>query len=198
MARTIAKDHDQKRKQILKTAAKVFADQGFDRASMTLLAKECGISKANIYHYYDSKDAILYDILETYLRELRDRICNVDLNGLTSEQKLRKAVREILFAYQGADDEHRVQISGMSALTEEQQKLLRGYQLELVNFVREILKELAPSAFNDDKDKLRGTTMSVFGMLNWYYMWNSGAGPKAREDYADLVSTLTVHGIQKL
>ena len=122
----------------------------------------------------------------------------MDLNGLTSEQKLRKAVREILFAYQGADEEHRVQISGMSALTEEQQKLLRGYQLELVNFVREILKELAPSAFNDDKDKLRGTTMSVFGMLNWYYMWNSGAGPKAREDYADLVSTLTVHGIQKL
>ncbi|WP_170345177.1 TetR/AcrR family transcriptional regulator [Ruegeria atlantica] len=198
MARTIAKDHDQKRKQILKTAAKVFADQGFDRASMTLLAKECGISKANIYHYYDSKDAILYDILETYLRELRDRICNVDLNGLTSEQKLRKAVREILFAYQGADDEHRVQISGMSALTEEQQRLLRGYQLELVNFVRDILKELAPTAFNDDKDKLRGATMSVFGMLNWYYMWNSGAGPKAREDYADLVSTLTVHGIHKL
>lgn len=198
MARTIAKDHDQKREQILKTAAKVFADQGFDRASMTLLAKECGISKANIYHYYDSKDAILYDILETYLRELRDRICNVDLNGLTPEQKLRKAVREILFAYQGADDEHRVQISGMSALTEEQQKLLRGYQLELVNFVRDILKELSPEAFNDNRDKLRGATMSVFGMLNWYYMWNTGAGSRAREDYADLVSTLTVHGIHKL
>ncbi|WP_171187671.1 TetR/AcrR family transcriptional regulator [Ruegeria sp. HKCCC2117] len=198
MARTIAKDHDQKREQILKTAAKVFADQGFDRASMTLLAKECGISKANIYHYYDSKDAILYDILETYLRELRDRICNVDLSGLNPEQKLRKAVREILFAYQGADDEHRVQISGMSALTDDQQKLLRGYQLDLVNFVRDILIELSPDAFDNAKDKLRGATMSVFGMLNWYYMWNTGAGPKAREDYADLVSTLTVHGVQKL
>ncbi|WP_171235801.1 TetR/AcrR family transcriptional regulator [Ruegeria sp. HKCCA6837] len=198
MARTIAKDHDQKREQILKMAAKVFADQGFDRASMTLLAKECGISKANIYHYYDSKDAILYDILETYLRELRDRICNVDLSGLNPEQKLRTAVREILFAYQGADDEHRVQISGMSALTDEQQKLLRGYQHDLVNFVRDILKELSPEAFDDAKDKLRGATMSVFGMLNWYYMWNTGAGPKAREDYADLVSTLTVHGVQKL
>lgn len=198
MARTIAKDHDQKREQILKMAAKVFADQGFDRASMTLLAKECGISKANIYHYYDSKDAILYDILETYLRELRDRICNVDLDGLNPEQKLRKAVREILFAYQGADDEHRVQISGMSALTEEQQKRLRGYQLDLVNFVRDILLEMSPGSFDGAKDKLRGATMSVFGMLNWYYMWNTGAGPKAREDYADLVSTLTMHGVQKL
>ncbi|WP_209507546.1 MULTISPECIES: TetR/AcrR family transcriptional regulator [unclassified Ruegeria] len=198
MARTIAKDHDQKREQILKMAAKVFADQGFDRASMTLLAKECGISKANIYHYYDSKDAILYDILETYLRELRDRICNVDLDGLSPEQKLRKAVREILFAYQGADDEHRVQISGMSALTEEQQKRLRGYQLDLVNFVRDILLEMSPGSFDGAKDKLRGATMSVFGMLNWYYMWNTGAGTKAREDYADLVSTLTMHGVQKL
>ncbi|WP_209597453.1 TetR/AcrR family transcriptional regulator [Ruegeria sp. HKCCSP351] len=198
MARTIAKDHDQKREQILKMAAKVFADQGFDRASMTLLAKECGISKANIYHYYDSKDAILYDILETYLRELRDRICNVDLDGLSPEQKLRKAVREILFAYQGADDEHRVQISGMSALTEEQQKRLRGYQLDLVNFVRDILLEMSPGSFDGAKDKLRGATMSVFGMLNWYYMWNTGAGAKAREDYADLVSTLTMHGVQKL
>lgn len=198
MARTIAKDHDQKREQILKTAAKVFAEQGFDRASMTTLAKECGISKANIYHYYDSKDAILYDILETYLRDLRDRICSVDLEGLSPDDKLRKVVREILFAYQGADDEHRVQISGMNALTEDQQKLLRGYQLDLVNMVRDILSDLAPSAFDGDRDKLRGATMSVFGMLNWYYMWNTGAGSEAREDYADLISTLTLHGVQKL
>ncbi|MEY8840231.1 TetR/AcrR family transcriptional regulator, partial [Cribrihabitans sp. XS_ASV171] len=47
MARTIAKDHDQKRAQILKSAARVFAREGFDRASMTQLARECGISKAN-------------------------------------------------------------------------------------------------------------------------------------------------------
>ena len=67
MARTIAKDHDQKREQILKSAAKVFADQGFDRASMNLLAKECGISKANIYHYYDSKDALLFDLLDSLI-----------------------------------------------------------------------------------------------------------------------------------
>ncbi len=198
MARTIAKDHGQKREQILKTAAKVFADQGFDRASMTLLAQECGISKANIYHYYDSKDAILYDILEIYLRELRDRICSVKTGGLTPEQKLRTTIREILLAYQGADDEHRVQISGMTALTKEQQKLLRGYQRDLVNFVSDIMKEVSPETFDGENAKLRATTMSVFGMLNWYYMWNTGAGSQAREDYAELVSSLTLHGVRNL
>ncbi|WP_170436209.1 TetR/AcrR family transcriptional regulator [Ruegeria arenilitoris] len=198
MARTIAKDHDQKRAQILKSAARVFAREGFDRASMTQLARECGISKANIYHYYDSKDAILFDILETYLRELRDLICGLEIEGLSPPEKLHRVVAEILLAYQGVDDEHRVQTSGMSALPEDQQRLLRGYQRDMVNFLSGILSEVAPDVFQGDGAKLRSATMSVFGMLNWYYMWNSGADAQARRDYAALVSNLTLSGVKAL
>ena len=60
MARPIAKDYDAKRSHILKTAARVFADTGYARASMSQVAKDCGFSKANIYHYYSSKDALLF------------------------------------------------------------------------------------------------------------------------------------------
>lgn len=196
MARTIAKDHDQKRDQILKAGAKVFATEGFDRASMTQLARECGISKANIYHYYGGKDAILYDILDNYLSTLRDRVCGVDMTGLDPEGRLRRAVAEILFAYQGADFEHKVQINDMGALPEEQQKKLRGYQRDLVRFLSETLRAAAPEELAGDPVKLRGVTMSVFGMLNWYYMWNSGAGTAAREQYARLVSDLTLEGLR--
>lgn len=195
MARTIAKDHDQKRAQILKSAARVFAREGFDRASMTQLARECGISKANIYHYYDSKDAILFDILETYLRDLRDLICGIEVEGLTGPERLHKAVAEILLAYRGVDDEHRVQISGMAALPEEQQAVLRGYQRDMVDFMSGIVAELAPDVFRGDAAKLRAAVMSIFGMLNWYYMWNADADDAARRDYAGLVSNLALHGL---
>lgn len=198
MARTIAKDHDQKRDQILKNAAKVFATEGFDRASMALLARECGISKANIYHYYDSKDALLFDILETYLRELRDRICGIEITGMPPEKQLLAVVAETLRAYQGADHEHQVQIGSMSALPEDQQKLLRGYQRDMVMFVSDVVQTNAPEVFNDAPAKLRSATMSVFGMLNWYYMWNSGAGGQAREDYAQTVTDLTLGGLAAL
>ena len=195
MARTIAKDHDQKRDNILAAAARVFANEGFDRASMSMLARDCGISKANIYHYYDSKDAILYDILETYLSALRDRICGIDLGGLTPQDKVHRVIREILMAYQGADDEHRVQINGVAMLPPEQQKVLRGYQRDMVVFLGDVLREAAPEVFAGDAAKLRGAVMSVYGMLNWYYMWQSGAGTQAREDYARLVSDLTLKGV---
>ena len=198
MARTIAKDHDQKRAQILTAAAKVFASQGFDRASMSELARECGISKANIYHYYDGKLVILFDILDSYLQALRNRVVSVDVTGLTPDRQLHRIVSEILLAYQGADHEHQVQINAMSALPSGQQKHLRLCQREMVDYVSVIIRANAPEVFAADAAKLRATTMSVFGMLNWYYMWNSGAGTRAREDYARLVSDLTLKGLQGL
>jgi AcrR family transcriptional regulator len=196
LVRTIAKDHDKKRRQILKNAAKVFADEGFDRASMSMLAQKCGISKANIYHYYDSKGALLFDILDTYLKALRDRICGIELDGMSPEERLRAIVSETLQAYQGADNEHRVQSTGISALPREQQDVLRGYQREMVKQMSESIRAVAPEFFDGDKGKLHSTTMSVFGMLNWFYMWNSKAGAEAREDYATLVSNLTLRGVR--
>lgn len=198
MVRTIAKDHDQKRDQILKSAAKVFADKGFDRASMSMLARECGISKANIYHYYDSKDALLFDILDTYLSELRDQICGIPLEGLAPEEKLRATISATLKAYQGADNEHRVQTTGIPALPEAQQDILRGYQRDMVGHMSALLCAVAPEVFEGDKGKLYSATMSVFGMLNWFYMWNSKAGAKAREEYANLVTDLTLNGVRGL
>jgi len=198
MARTIAKDHDQKRAHILRTAAMVFSTQGYDRASMSLLARECGISKANIYHYYDGKMAILFDILDSYLKALRDRVLAVEMTGQTPGQTLQTIITEILLAYQGADHEHQVQISAMSALPHAQQEQLRSYQRELVRFVDVAIRANAPETFEGDAGKLRATTMSVFGMLNWYYMWNSGAGSQARDDYARLVCHMTLHGLKDL
>ncbi|WP_306045756.1 TetR/AcrR family transcriptional regulator [Nioella sp. MMSF_3534] len=195
MARTIAKDHDQKRDQILQSAAKIFATEGFDRASMAKLAKECGISKANIYHYYDSKDAILFDILDSYLSDLRDLILATDVEGLDPEDRLRRVIRDVLRAYQGSDYEHQVQLNALSALPEDQQDRMRAYQRDMVRYLSDCIRAAAPQVFGDDRAKLRAVTMSVFGMLNWYYMWNGGAGPQARDAYATLVADLTLRGL---
>ena len=64
MARTRAKDYDEKRAAILHAAARIFAEGGFDRTSMATLAAECGVSKALLYHYYASKEALLHDIYD--------------------------------------------------------------------------------------------------------------------------------------
>ncbi len=198
MARPISKDHNAKRDHILTTAARVFAETGFARASMSQVAKDCGISKANIYHYYDSKDALLFDILDTYLRALRDRIQSLALEGLSPDEQLKVIVAETLHAYDGMDNEHKIQTEGISLLSDSRQDILKGYQRDMVAQLSGVMTAIAPGAFADDKHKLRSTVMSVFGMLNWFYMWNNGADDNARKEYADLVTRLTLGGVKGL
>ncbi len=198
MARTIAKDHNEKRDHILKTAAQVFADEGLARASMAQVARACGISKANIYHYYNSKDALLFDILDSYLKELRDQICTAECGSEDAIERLTHILSVILIAYQGMDAEHKIQTEGIALLPEAEQDILKGYQREMVLHLSEILRTIAPQVLEQDRAKLHAATMSVFGMINWYYMWNKDADAQARSDYAELVAKLTVNGVQGL
>ena len=198
MARTIAKDHGEKRALIQKTAARVFADTGFDRTSMSMLAKECAISKAAIYHYYGSKDDLLFDILETHLKALRDRVGAIAPAGKTPEEYLRAVILEILLAYRGADDHHRVQSASMGALDAASQKTLTDLQRALVTQVSDAVKAVVPSTVAEDKKVLRATTMSLFGMLNWFYMWNHDKGEQNRKDYAQIVCDMVLKGLPRM
>lgn len=195
MARPLANDHSDKRQAILKTAARLFAKEGYGRASMSSLAAACGISKANIYHYYPSKEALLFDILDTHLRALRDRICGLLFDNPTPQDQLRIIITEVLMAYEGADAEHELQLSATSALPQEQQKVLRRYQRDLVEFAQARIAQIAPPDVAREGGTLRALTMSVFAMLNWHYQWNSGADETARRDYATLVADLVLGGL---
>ncbi len=194
MARTIAKDYGEKRLLILKAAAEVFAREGIARAPMSEVAKNCGISKANIYHYYSSKDSLLFDILDSYLSSLSNHICNLPLDNLSAKDKLSAITREVLFAYDGMDHQHKIQTEGLPLLRKEQQEILKQYQRNMVAIVNDVLIEIVPPKIKHNRMVLRNINMSLFGMLNWYYIWNPNADRKAREEYAITITELTVSG----
>ncbi len=196
MARTIAKDHDQKRLGILDVAAQVFARIGITRASMNDVAKECGISKATIYHYYASKDELIHGILDDYLSTLRDRVCQLNLADLNPEEQMQIVVLEFLIAYDGMDYQHKIQNEGLPLLSGAQQSILKGYQREMVEVVSNVLLQGFPDQLGKDKTQLKFTTMSVFGMLNWFYMWHPKATVKERKRYAKTVTKMVFHGIK--
>ena len=64
MARPISASHDLRRDEILNVAAACFAQRSYPATSMNDIAAACGTSKARLYHYYESKEAILFDLLD--------------------------------------------------------------------------------------------------------------------------------------
>lgn len=197
MARTRARDHDEKRGAILHRAALVFARDGYDRASMASLAAECGVSKALLYHYHASKEALLADVIETHLQALVDAVEAADAPELAPEARLEGLVRALLEAYRDADAEHKVQLGALQLLPEAEQARLKGLERRLVAVFADAVRAVRPDAF-EDRALLKPVTMSLFGMLNWVYMWFREDGPMSRDDYARLATRLLVKGVRGL
>lgn len=70
MARTQSPDYDKRREGIVQQAAKLFAKQGFLGASVSDLAKACKTSKSLVYHYFPSKEDVLYGVMSAHLDDL--------------------------------------------------------------------------------------------------------------------------------
>lgn len=197
MARTKAADYDLKREAILRTAARLFAEDGYYQSSMASLAAECGISKALLYHYYDSKDALLYDVIGAHLEELCVVVEEADDPEAEPEVRLHGLVSALLRTYAHADDHHRVQINCMKFLAAGQQDTLRDLERQLVDRFAQALEGVNPRLKKPSR-LLKPVTMSLFGMLNWHYMWFREDGAVTRERYADICTRLIVDGARAL
>ncbi|MCO6388012.1 TetR/AcrR family transcriptional regulator [Aliihoeflea sp. 40Bstr573] len=197
MARTRAKDYDDKRQAMLHQAAIVFARDGYDRASMAQLATECGVSKALLYHYYASKEALLFDIIESHLQDLVAAVGEADDASLAPEARLEVLVAALLEAYRDADAEHKVQIAGLRLLPAGDQEKLKALERDLVALFAEAIRALHPTIFAD-RPLIKPVTMSLFGMLNWFYMWFREGGPVSRAAYARLATQILVGGVKSL
>ena len=185
MGRSVARDHGAKRAAILRGAARVFARDGIAGASMAAVAGEAGVSKGVLYHYWEGKEALVFDILDTYLSALRDAVCGAP-GGLEG------TCRAVLLAYAGMDAEHRIQAEGMGILPPDRAEVLKDHQREMVAATAARLRAVAPEL---EGRALRSATMSVFGMLNWFYMWNPGTDRAARLAYAATVARIAEGGV---
>jgi AcrR family transcriptional regulator len=197
VARPIAKDHREKRSAILKQAAIYFADHGYDRASVNGVASACGISKSLIYHYYDSKEQLLFDILHSHLTALYEGLIALQ-PAADPEVQLRQLVRKLLQMYRGADAEHRLQLQSTTALPKAQRHILADIQRSIVNEFSQAICAAAPEYLGQDSDHLRPLTMSLFGMVNWFYLWHQPGRGMSREFYADLATEILLGGLTRL
>lgn len=196
MARSRANDYDDKRQAILNRSAELFSAHGYDRASMNKIAEACGVSKANLYHYYKDKEGLLFDVIRFHLEELLEVVETADDPGAAPEARLRGLIAALLEAYRDADSQHNVQISSMRFLPAQRQAELKGMERDLVRIFSAAVAGVAPHL--KGTKMLTPVTMSLFGMVNWHYLWFKSTGSVSRDEYAEIVTRLISDGARSL
>jgi TetR/AcrR family transcriptional regulator len=194
VARVRASDYDVKRRLILDTAAALFAEHGYASASVAMLSERCGGSKGWIYHYYDGKEAILFDLLDSHVRGLLATVKAAEAAEADPRRRLEGLVRALLGAYRNADDKHAVQLNDLRRLPAAQQARIKAVEREIVEVFAGALEAAAPELAG--RPELRKpVTMSLLGMLNWHHRWWRPDGRLGLDDYARVAVGLVLDGL---
>ncbi len=206
MARPKSADHQLKRDSILDAAAQCFAQLSYSAASMAAVATQVGASKARIYHYYDSKEALLFDLLDRYTQRLLAIIGETEAHAqrhkLSERQALHALVQAFLVEYESSATRHVALLNDTKFLSDvhdenlgkSQRGLILQRQRDIVSAFTRFLRRAYPARLTDTNQS--AITMMLLGMINWTFTWLRPDGPMSYADFSKEVVQTLERGLQ--
>ena len=82
-----------RREELLAIAAKLFAERGFKNTTVRDIADAAGILSGSLYHHFDSKEAMVDELLDSFQTALWREYDAIEASDLTPRQKLEAVVR---------------------------------------------------------------------------------------------------------
>ena len=180
---------------ILEAATRVMARQGYEGASMRAVAKEAGVSLAGLYHYFDSKERMLFLIqfraFSSLVSSLRERLLGVT----DPEEQIRIMIRSHVMYFSSNMPALKVCSHELDLLTGEGFTQVRILRHEYYDMVRKMVDGILDQTRNPAGLDHHVATMSLFGMLNWLYRWYSPAEDRSPTGLANILASQFLGGL---
>ncbi len=194
MARTRSENYDDIQRGILSAACGLFARQGYMRASIADLAEACKLSRGALYHYFDSKEAILFAILDEHVRQMIADVETAIAKHTSTLDQFRAAIRAIVDLNARSPQEQRLILNDLTFLGEDDQQTIKSLERRIVDLITGLILEL-DSQGKVVKRTRKVYTMMLFGTLNFSHTWYDPKGGIGPDEFADMIVDQFLHGI---
>jgi len=183
-----------KRMAVLKTAARLFNERGYDRTSLDDIAAALNVSKRTLYYYIKNKEEILFEcnrlafvFMDEALREAHES----DKPPLEMIKTLLSNYAELLSNEFGAC----LVLSKDQVLCEESRTVLRDGRKELDYAVRDLIQAGIDDGSIAPCDP-RVAAAALFGALNWVPHWYEGGKDLTYAEISDQYISLFIEGLR--
>jgi TetR/AcrR family transcriptional regulator, cholesterol catabolism regulator len=204
------------RQEILRTAARLFQQRGYDATSMNDVAAALKLSKGGLYHHFQSKDQILFEIMNHAMEITEERVLAPVRAISGAEAQLRALIRlhmEVVLSPR--DREITVMLHENHPLPPGLRKRINQRKKEYVHFVEKLIAEVQKGAQKDaqrDQQKdlqgdaqrprtgkgavtPRAAAFALLGMINWIYQWYKPEGELQANNLIPQFTDLVFGGI---
>ena len=165
------------RQEILRTAARLFQQQGYDATSMNDVAAALRLSKGGLYHHFQSKDEILFHIMSHAMDITEERVINVVRKVEGAEERLRRLIRlHIEVVLSEEDREITVMLHENHPLPPALRRKINGRKKDYVHFVENLVADVQRQRNAPSPVTPRAGAFALLGMINWIYQWHKPEG----------------------
>jgi TetR/AcrR family transcriptional regulator, cholesterol catabolism regulator len=175
------RDNQRRREELIGIACDIFAERGFDGATLQDIADQFGVLKGSLFHYINSKDDLLFEIIEGVYLGAEEMIWPIAGEEGSAVSRLRRLV----VAYVRYITEHQpavtVWLHDSNALDPGRQRMIREYEdrgrHRLTGLIAEAQREGGIRA--DANPPI--VALALLGAMNWVHRWFRPGGLSAEE-----------------
>jgi len=180
---------EDKRRQLLDAAVRVFARKGFHASRVGDIAEEAGAAHGLLYHYFNSKDEVLEAVFHENWSLLQQRIASVEETDEPATDQLRHITAIVLRTWLHLPDVVTVVVREFGRSPELAERIGDLAQpIEVIE--RTIERGIARGEFRSDTDPRIAAT-AVYGSIDEVLTgWVLGRLPSREEDVAKAEKTL--------
>src|SRR3984885_6284840 len=184
------------RQEILRTAARLFQQRGYDATSMNDVAAALKLSKGGLYHHFQSKDEILFEIMDHAMEITQDRVLNPVRGIADPEERLRALIRlHIEVVLSPRDREITVMLHENHPLPPSLRKRINARKKDYIHFLENLMAEVQRARRAKGGVRPRAEAFALLGMINWIYQWYKPEGDLQTNNLIPQFTDLVFGGI---
>lgn len=179
------------RQEILRAAARLFQEQGYDGTSMNDVAAALKLSKGGLYHHFQSKDEILFDLMNHAMDITEQRVIAPAKTVADPEERLRTVIRRhIVVVMSERDREITVMLHENHPLSPALRKRINARKKDYIHFLENLIAEVQRQRGYRGGVSARAAAFALLGMINWIYQWYRPEGslqePSLAQQYTEI------------
>ncbi|MDQ7028361.1 MAG: TetR/AcrR family transcriptional regulator [Ardenticatenia bacterium] len=183
-----------RREELLVVAARLFSRKGYHATSMQDIADELNILRGSLYHYIESKEGLLYELMELGIQTLMERVRPIVESDLPPDEKLARLIQQHTVTIASYPDFMAVFLHELKSLSPPRRERILAYRQEYDHLVRRILVEGVECGVFRPVD-VRVVSFALLGMVNWVYQWYSPDGPRSAEEIGAIFANVVLQGV---
>ena len=184
---------EDRRAQILRIATELFREKGYHGTSLEDIADRVGFTKPAIYYYFDSKEDLLFAIVERVVSRALERVQRIRAQGSPPLERMHAILVENTRVVLEHIDENTAFYNERGLLSPERERMVRDIERAYTQILRDTYADGVRSGdLLDINPSIAVSTL--LGATIWVYRWFRPGGRLSIEEVAESVADLLLNG----